>query len=171
MQQLYDELRNISDDYGKGIEDYLIEGVSLAKEFLLSANGPSELVDCIDYTYYNNDYGEIYINGTSSEKLLSIYMEYGTGYTGQSNPHRRLSPDNYDLNDHGYEGWVYFNEKYGKFVRTTGMIPKAYMYKTYLTLRRQILQSDDRLSIEFVVGDEYTSPSIIIRRLRNYSRT
>lgn len=170
INNLYKALKDFEYEDNVNIEEYLVEGVELAKNLLLSADGASEVADSIDYMLYSDGSGQIFINGNSEIQMLSIYMEYGTGVTGQYNPHRYLSSENYDLNEHGIEGWVYYNTKLGKFMRTTGMIPKSYMYKTYLYLRRKILNTDSKLRIEFIVGDESTPPSISIRRLRDYHR-
>lgn len=170
INELYDALDSIefSQDDTYDLEQHLVTGVEMAKYFLRTSNGASDVIESIDYKI-NRDEGIIFINGSSEVEMLSIYMEYGTGVVGQFNPHRRLSYENYDLNDHGLNGWVYYNKKYGRMLRTTGMPPKSFMYRTYLFLRREIIKSNVRYDIEFVVGDEYTSPSIHIRKLRSYN--
>lgn len=62
----------------------------------------------------------------------ALYVEFGTGLMGSSNP----PPDavkagwEYDVNDHGTEGWVYYDDYFGRFVWTTGQMGKPFMYDT-----------------------------------------
>lgn len=58
------------------------------------------------------------------------YIEFGTGYIGENNPY----PDEsilgkanwvYDINKHGYKGWVYRRKRDGRFRHSRGMVPEA----------------------------------------------
>lgn len=60
----------------------------------------------------------------------AVYVEFGTGIVGKSQPHP--SPDNwrYDINNHGDSGWWYFNDNTGRMQWTKGMPSRPFMYNT-----------------------------------------
>jgi hypothetical protein len=68
------------------------------------------------------------------------YVEYGTGIVGKNSPH----PDpmeweefeGYDINDHGYDGWLYYDNKY-KLRWTSGQPARPAMYNTKLWINTQ----------------------------------
>ncbi|WP_310604873.1 hypothetical protein [Anaerosporobacter sp.] len=62
----------------------------------------------------------------------AIYVEFGTGIRGSEASHP-LSGElgyDYDVNNHGEEGWFFYNQKTGKSGWTTGMPSRAFMYET-----------------------------------------
>lgn len=61
----------------------------------------------------------------------AIYVEYGTGIVGESEPHPEAAGKwDYDVNGHGTKGWVYKNDKDGKFYWTQGYISRPFMLNT-----------------------------------------
>ena len=60
----------------------------------------------------------------------AVYVEFGTGVVGKSQPHP--SPDGwrYDINEHGESGWWYFNDYTGHPQWTKGMPSRPFMYNT-----------------------------------------
>lgn len=60
----------------------------------------------------------------------AVYVEFGTGIVGKSQPHP--SPDGwrYDINEHGESGWWYFNDYTGHPQWTKGMPSRPFMYNT-----------------------------------------
>lgn len=60
----------------------------------------------------------------------AVYVEFGTGIVGKSQPHP--SPDDwrYDINEHGESGWWYFNDNTGRMQWTKGMPSRPFMYNT-----------------------------------------
>ena len=60
----------------------------------------------------------------------AVYVEFGTGVVGKSQPHP--SPDDwrYDINEHGESGWWYFNDNTGRMQWTKGMPSRPFMYNT-----------------------------------------
>lgn len=62
----------------------------------------------------------------------AIYVEYGTGAVGESNPHPAAEQNgwDYDLKHHGEEGWVYKSDKDGKLYWTQGYLPRPFMLNT-----------------------------------------
>lgn len=60
----------------------------------------------------------------------AIFVEYGTGVTGSRSPHPDPKGWAYDVHGHGEKGWVYYNERDGKWHRTKGMASRPFMYRT-----------------------------------------
>ena len=61
----------------------------------------------------------------------AIYVEYGTGIIGESEPHPFAAEQwAYDVNQHGTKGWVYKSDKDGEFHWTMGYISRPFMYNT-----------------------------------------
>ena len=73
-----------------------------------------------------------------ADTTYAVFVEYGTGVVGASNPHP--APDNwrYDVNSHGEKGWVYKSERDGKFHWTKGMPSRPFMYDTIRELERNL---------------------------------
>ena len=116
------------------------EGVSDAKIQLYSfspiAVYTGELEDSI-HGYYDPDkhVGFIY-----TMCLYAAFVEYGTGIVGQSLPHPNPQEWEYDINNHGLNGWIYYNGRDGKFHWTKGFKSRPFMYNTAQDLRRVIGQ-------------------------------
>jgi len=64
----------------------------------------------------------------------AFYVEYGTGVVGAANPHPLGGV--YDVNHHGDAGWVYLNDRDGRYHWTRGMASRPFMYNTYVHLQR-----------------------------------
>lgn len=62
--------------------------------------------------------------------VYAAYVEYGTGYMGKRAPHPEPNGWAYDVNHHGYEGWLYISNKDGKTRWTNGMPARPFMYWT-----------------------------------------
>ena len=68
----------------------------------------------------------------------AVYVEYGTGVVGASESHPEPAAGwIYDVNNHGQSGWVYFNEREGKVMRTKGQPSSPFMYNTFRELQRK----------------------------------
>lgn len=69
----------------------------------------------------------------------AVYVEFGTGVVGEGSPHPdiRASGWVYDINNHGEEGWVYFNERDGKLHWTKGFKSRPFMYNTAQQLEKE----------------------------------
>ena len=67
----------------------------------------------------------------------AVYVEFGTGVVGKSQPHP--SPDDwrYDINEHGESGWWYFNDYTGHPQWTKGMPSRPFMYNTARKLENE----------------------------------
>ena len=71
------------------------------------------------------------------------YIEFGTGYVGENNPY----PDEialnkagweYDVNAHGYAGWVYRRKDNGQYRHSRGMRPEAPVLKAKNETRKAV---------------------------------
>lgn len=60
----------------------------------------------------------------------AAYVEFGTGVVGSRSPHPDPQGWQYDVNAHGDEGWVYYDDDSGKFRWTKGFKSRPFMYNT-----------------------------------------
>lgn len=116
------------------------EGVSDAKIQLYSfepiAVYTGQLEDSIQ-GYYDQ---ERHVGFIFTDCFYAAFVEYGTGIVGQSLPHPNPEGWTYDINNHGLNGWIYFNDRDGKFHWTKGFKSRPFMYNTAQELRRVIGQ-------------------------------
>lgn len=83
--------------------------------------------------YFDPDLG---IGVIKADCPYAVYVEFGTGIVGQGNPHPAPEGWKYDINEHGEKGWVYYNERDGKWHWTKGMASRPFMYNTAKELER-----------------------------------
>ena len=68
----------------------------------------------------------------------AVYVEFGTGVVGESKPHPKAGDFwEYDINEHGESGWVYYNNRDQKWHWTKGIESRPFMYNTV-----QILETE-----------------------------
>ena len=67
----------------------------------------------------------------------AAYVEFGTGVVGSQSPHPNPQGWQYDVNGHGDEGWVYYDDDGGKFRWTKGFKSRPFMYNTARQLERE----------------------------------
>ena len=101
----------------------------------MGAFDTGELADSIQ-GYFDPDVGIGFIR---AECWYAIYVEYGTGIVGKKNAHPEPGTHGwvYDVNNHDESGWVYFNEREGKYMRTKGQPSHPFMYNTMRELQRR----------------------------------
>lgn len=77
--------------------------------------------------------------GERNKGFYAAYVEYGTGTVGGTA-------------DQGYSqtGWVYFNDRIGRFVFTTGMAARPFMHNTYEDLRTEAEVAGGRIIAEYL---------------------
>ena len=122
----------------KQLTDY---GYEFAKfEVLrLGAFDTGELADSI-HGYFDPD---SHVGFIRAECWYAIYVEYGTGVVGAGSygdPSHPAAGEHgwyYDVNHHGENGWVYFNEREGKVMRTKGQPSHPFMYNTFRELQQK----------------------------------
>lgn len=108
-------------------------GVEEAKSLALYMNAydSGDLVNGIVAEYHD---GKGYIHSTA---MHSMFVEMGTGVVGKENPGDTIPGWEYDVNEHGEEGWFYYG-KDGKRHWTKGMPSRPFMYDTTQILRQSI---------------------------------
>lgn len=60
----------------------------------------------------------------------AAFVEFGTGLNGEQHPHPNQGTWKYDMNHHGEDGWVYYDERHDKFVWTKGRESRPFFYET-----------------------------------------
>ena len=119
----------------KLVQKLIDVGVEFARQEVISlgAFDSGELAGSIDgLMYTDGNHGIIF---TDSDH--AAYVCFGTGITGAESPHPTM-PWQYDVNNHGEAGWVYYNEKTGKFGWTKGMPSRPFMYNTAKHLQDEL---------------------------------
>lgn len=112
-------------------------GVEIAKQEVLTlgAFDSGELHDSLDGMMYTDGaHGIIFTNCGHA-----AFVEFGTGVVGAGSPHPTM-PWAYDVNQHGEKGWVYYDEKQGRFRWTKGMPSRPYMYLTARQLEEKVVE-------------------------------
>ena len=66
----------------------------------------------------------------------AAYVEFGTGVVGSNSPHPNPQGWQYDINAHGDEGWVYYDDDSGEFRWTKGFKSRPFMYNTARQLEK-----------------------------------
>lgn len=110
------------------------QGVSIAKLNASHMNiyDSGELMNNID-SRYDGKIGKI-VSGAAH----SAFCEFGTGVVGKESQHPDPPPGwVYDVNEHGEEGWWYYNDQ-GEKRWTKGMPSRPYMYDTARMLRNLV---------------------------------
>lgn len=67
----------------------------------------------------------------------AAYVEFGTGVVGSQSPHPNPQGWQYDSNNHGDKGWVYYDDASGKFRWTKGFKSRPFMYNTARQLEKE----------------------------------
>ena len=115
----------------EALTDYGVE-VAKIKVVELGAIFTGELLNSIE-GYYSPTYNVGIIKAGS---YYAAYVEFGTGVVGKGSAHPKPQGWQYDVNDHGDEGWVYFDDYTGKFRWTKGFKSRPFMYNTARELER-----------------------------------
>ena len=113
------------------IETLVNEGVEIAKNNVSAMVGEfatGELEASIKGAYFPAR-GEGYIVAESDH---AMYFEFGIGLVGKENPHPNAQGWQYDVNNHGENGWWYFDK--GEWRWTKGYKYHPFMYNTAIEL-------------------------------------
>lgn len=65
----------------------------------------------------------------------AIFVEFGTGIVGANSPHPEPESWNYDVNNHGENGWWYYDFKQDRFRWTKGQPASAFVYRALEFMR------------------------------------
>ena len=119
----------------KTLTDY---GVDVAKAQIreLGAWYTGELESSIT-GYFSHTVGVGVIKAGSP---YAVFVEFGTGIVGQTSPHPDPKDWQYDINKHGEDGWIYFNERDGRWHWTKGVESRPFMYNTARELERECMR-------------------------------
>lgn len=111
------------------VEALTMEGAEIAKMQVASLEAvyTGELEQSIKGMFFPSERCGFVI----AEAPYAIYVEYGTGIVGKNDPHPEADGNyDYDVHQHGVQGWVYKNDNDGKFHWTKGFISRPFMYNT-----------------------------------------
>lgn len=115
----------------EALTDYGVE-VARIQVAKLDAVYTGELMNSID-GYYSPTYN---VGIIKAGAYYAAYVEFGTGVVGKGSPHPDPQGWQYDINQHGEEGWVYYDDYSGKFRWTKGFKSRPFMYNTARDLER-----------------------------------
>lgn len=79
----------------------------------------------------------------------AMFVEYGTGIVGAIQHHPEPNGYQYDIHEHGIEGWVYFGTD-GKFHTTAGMASRPFMYNTLRDLEEEAKAIGGQVIAEYI---------------------
>ena len=115
----------------EALTDY---GVDVAKLKVkeLDAVYTGELMNSIE-GYYSPTYN---VGIIKAGAYYAAYVEFGTGVVGKGAAHPNPQGWQYDVNNHGDEGWVYYDDYSGKFRWTKGFKSRPFMYNTARELEK-----------------------------------
>lgn len=110
------------------------EGVEVAKLQVkqLDAVYTGELMNSID-SYYSPTYN---VGIIKAGAYYAAYVEFGTGVVGKGAAHPNPQGWQYDVNNHGDNGWVYYDDYTGEFRWTKGFKSRPFMYNTARQLEK-----------------------------------
>jgi len=117
------------------IEALTDTGVEIAKVKVaeLDAVYTGELMNSIE-GYYSPTYN---VGIIKAGARYATAVEFGTGVVGSQSPHPNPQDWQYDVNGHGDEGWVYYDDESGKFRWTKGFKSRPFMYNTARQLEKE----------------------------------
>jgi hypothetical protein len=76
----------------------------------------------------------------------ALFVEYGTGVVGAGTyPTTTADGWQYDINNHGEEGWVYRNDRDGRFYWTNGYPARPFMFNAFEWLKEAAPELASRL--------------------------
>ena len=115
----------------EALTDYGVE-VAKVKVAELDAVYTGELMNSIE-GYYSPTYN---VGIIKAGAYYAAYVEFGTGVVGKSASHPNPGDWQYDVNNHGDEGWVYYDDYSGAFRWTKGFKSRPFMYNTARELEK-----------------------------------
>ena len=116
----------------QALTEYGLE-VARVQVVQLGAWYTGELLSSID-GYFSPTYG---VGIIKAGAYYAAYVEFGTGVVGSSSPHPDPQGWQYDVNAHGDDGWVYYDDYSGEFRWTKGFKSRPFMYNTARELEKE----------------------------------
>ena len=116
------------------ISELVDYGVDIAKVQIeqLDAWYTGELMNSIE-GYYSPTYG---VGIIKAGAYYAAFVEFGTGVVGSQSSHPNPQGWQYDINGHGDDGWVYYDDDSGNFRWTKGFRSRPFMYNTARELEK-----------------------------------
>ena len=99
----------------------------------LDAVYTGELMNSIE-GYYSPTYN---VGIIKAGAYYAAYVEFGTGVVGKSASHPNPQGWQYDVNNHGDSGWVYYDDDSGEYRWTKGYKSRPFMYNTARQLEKE----------------------------------
>ena len=132
INTLSKDKEKINSGFIKSVEELTRMGYEYMRSIVKIDSG--ELAGSITYEYdKQSNTGKILVGAS-----YAIFVEYGTGIVGKSNPHPEpIAGWTYDAGGHGEAGWTYYDEKQGKYCHTYGQGASAFVYRTVEYLKQQ----------------------------------
>ena len=115
----------------EALTDYGVE-VAKLEVAQLDAVYTGELMNSI-IGYYSPTYN---VGIIKAGAYYAAYVEFGTGVVGSQSPHPNPQGWQYDVNNHGDEGWVYYDDYSGDFRWTKGFKSRPFMHNTARDLEK-----------------------------------
>ena len=131
--------RELTDKVASLVEALTDHGVEIAKVQVraLGASYTGELEDSIT-GYFSPTFG---VGVIKAGAPYAVYVEFGTGVVGESKPHPKAGDFwEYDINEHGESGWVYYNNRDQKWHWTKGIESRPFMYNTVQILETECMR-------------------------------
>ena len=116
----------------QALTEYGLE-VARVQVVQLDAWYTGELLSSID-GYFSPTFG---VGIIKAGAYYAAYVEFGTGVVGSSSPHPDPQGWQYDVNAHGDDGWVYYDDYSGEFRWTKGFKSRPFMYNTARELEKE----------------------------------
>ena len=130
IREIQEFKRQLKETCWELIKVLAMEGAEIAKMQVASmeAVDTGELEQSIQGLFFPGER----IGYVIADCPYAIYVEYGTGIIGESDPHPEAAEAGwaYDVNQHGIEGWVYKSDKDGQYHWTVGYFSRPFMYNT-----------------------------------------
>lgn len=135
------------------IEHLTEQGVDFARIEIIMFDKPpydsGELYDSISAGMQNAHEGVV-VTGV----MYAAFVEYGTGIVGANEPHPNPEGYTYDVNGHGWDGWVYGSD--GAFHHTYGMPSRPFMYRALRDLEDYAERNGGQIIAEYIREEERT---------------
>lgn len=143
IRQIEEYEKSLNEKCRKLVQRLVDEGVLVAKAKLISLGAfeSGELVSSMQGFMYKEGNKGLII----ADCKHAAFVEFGTGVVGSNKPHPDIPEDMpvtwiYDSNEHGEDGWYYYDEQQGRYRFTKGMPSRPFMYETAADLRDKLTE-------------------------------
>lgn len=145
IRQVEEYEKSLKEKIQKLVERLVNEGVEIAKVKIVSMGAfeGGELLASMQGLMYKEGNKAFVI----ADCKHAAFVEFGTGVVGKGKQHPNIpvSPDMpypwvYDSNEHGENGWYYYDKKQGRYRFTKGMPSRPFMYETAEDLRSNLAE-------------------------------